>query len=82
MERAGPGKSTRNERRKLMASLLNTLAGAAVTVGVLAPIAGMLYGVTVPAMSAVGLVVALAVWLVAGLILHVIARVVLGRIEE
>ena len=52
---SGPGKAARNERRKLFATWLNTLASATITVGVLAPAAGVLYGFSSPAAERSGL---------------------------
>jgi small-conductance mechanosensitive channel len=77
-------KAARNEQRKLLASWLNTLAGATVTVGVLAPAAGVLYGFSVvgPDRSALSLAGAVLSWLASGVILHLVARSVLGGIEE
>lgn len=77
-----PNKSARNERRKLLATWLNTLAGATVTVGVLAPVAGMFYGISVPPRGVVEITVALCAWLSVGCILHLLARSLLGGIEE
>ena len=80
----GPGKAARNERRKLFASILNTLAGATITVGVLAPAAGILYGFSAPGVdrSASYVVVVATAWLLAGVVLHSVAQLVLGGIEE
>ena len=80
----GPGKAARNERRKLLATWLNTLAGATVTVGVLAPAAGILYGFSVPAADrAAWLLAALPVaWFLVGLALHFVAQRIVRGIEE
>ncbi len=80
----GPGKAARNERRKLFASILNTLAGATITVGVLAPAAGILYGFSAPGTDRSSLYVAsvATAWLLAGAVLHSVAQFVLGGIEE
>lgn len=77
-------KAARNEQRKLLATWLNTLAGATVTVGVLAPAAGILYGFNVPGpgRSFGALVAAVTAWLGAGVFLHLLARSILGGVEE
>lgn len=75
-------KSVRNERRKLLASGLNTLAGATVTVGALAPTASIVYGMTVPIRPGAEVALVVAIWMIGGVILHSMAQVVLGRIEE
>lgn len=79
-----PGKAARNERRKLLANWLNTLAAATVTVGVLAPTAGILYGFNVPGGDrAEWLLWALpGGWFLAGVALHLAAQVIAGGIEE
>ena len=81
---SGPGKSARNERRKLLAAWLNTLASATVTVGVLAPAAGILYGFSVPGADRAGwlLWVLPPGWFLVGLALHSVAQVVAGGIED
>jgi hypothetical protein len=76
----GPGKAARNEQRKLLATWLNTLAGATVTVGVLAPAAGILYGFSIPgADRAPWLLAILPVgWFSFGVALHLAARRIAG----
>ena len=80
----GPGKSARNEQRKLLAAWLNTLASATVTVGVLAPAAGFMYGFSIPgADRAPWLLGVLPVaWFSLGVVLHLVARTVAGGLEE
>lgn len=80
--RSRPNKTARNERRKLLATWLNTLAGATVTVGVLAPIAGLYYGISASPRTGIEIATAIGIWLVAGGILHLLARSRLGGIEE
>lgn len=80
----GPGKAARNERRTLFATMLNTLASATITVGVLAPAAGLLYGFSVPGADRAAwavFVIAMA-WLLGGAAQHSVARAILGGIEE
>ena len=80
----GPGKAARNERRKLLATWLNTLASATVTVGVLAPAAGILYGFSIPGADRTPWLLAVlpVAWFSLGVALHLVARKVAGGIEE
>lgn len=77
-----PNKAARNEQRKLLASLMNTVAGATVAVGVLAPAAGILYGLSSPVRSTPTMIVVMTVWLASTAILHLFARGILRGIEE
>ena len=54
------------------------------TVGVFAPAAGILYGFSVPSAGRAGIFLFLiaAAWLIAGMLLHSPAHVILGGIEE
>ena len=65
-----------NERAKLFAGFLNTLAAAAVTAGILAPLAARMYGVStaVEWLAMVGL----GIWFALGIFLHAMAQRVLG----
>lgn len=63
-----------NERVKLTATWLNTLATATATVGVLAPLASVAYGVGPAQASLAALVPAVAIWFFAAVGLHVAAR--------
>jgi len=66
----------RNERFKLLAGLLNTLAGGSFAVGVAAPIAASLFfGQTFPANAVHA---AAAFWGAVTVILHVVGQFVLG----
>ncbi len=71
-----------NERAKLFANALDRASTASLTVGVIAPIAGALYNVG--ALGASWLQGSLygVVWLFAALVLHLSARLVLGRLKE
>jgi len=64
-----------NERIKLLASLLNTMAGTSVTVGVAAPIAAAFFyhGGISPPVHAVE--IGVIVWAGAALVLHILAQV-------
>jgi len=70
----------RNERIKLVATALSNTAVATVVTAIIAPVAGFLYGSSPIASSwwpLMGIV-----WLLAGLSLHIIGQLVLGRLEE
>jgi hypothetical protein len=73
----------KNERVKLTATWLNTLAAATIVTGVLAPIAAFVFGL--PASGAVSVrsfLFAAVAWLLSGIILHWVARYMLGSLEE
>jgi len=70
-----------NERMKLLATGLNNLAVATLVAGILAPIAGVLYG-TSSASGNRGWLLVTLIWLCAGFGLHVLGRIVLGRLRE
>ena len=69
-----------NERIKLLATALSNTAVATVVTAIVAPIAGLLYGSTVIASSRWALIG--AAWLLGGLSLHVVAQLVLGRLND
>lgn len=69
------------ERVKLGAAALNTLATASVTVGVLAPSAAFLYGVSVPARPLWQLIAGGAIWVLLAVGLHYLAQRLLGRLR-
>jgi len=77
---ANVNKSARNERKKLLATTLNTLGLAFVVPGVILPLVTLLYGAEMPKAS-YWLVFALW-WTTQAVLLHLSARTVLGRIEE
>ncbi|GJE58982.1 hypothetical protein [Methylobacterium trifolii] len=68
----------RIERIKLTANDLNTAAGGLFTAGVVAPLAAAVFGVTGPAggLSALTLVLGVAIFLCASVALHAAARLV------
>ena len=70
-----------NERLKLGATALNTLATATVTVGVLAPSAAILYGFGVTPRPAWQLVLSGVGWFLIGVGLHYGAQRLLGRLR-
>jgi len=72
-----------NERTKLLANALDRASTACFTVGVATPLAGWIYniGELRATLSAEGLAIGLSGWIVAALLLHLGARVVLGRLR-
>ena len=71
-----------NERTKHAASWLNALATALIAAGAFAPLAALLYGISIPT-GGRGYVVALACGCLAvGIGLHFSGRVLLGRLRE
>jgi hypothetical protein len=72
-----------NERTKLTATWVNALAVAVVATGVVAPVAAVVFGLpTLGTISASTLVPITAGWLLLGIALHLLARVMLGRLRE
>jgi hypothetical protein len=70
-----------NERVKLAATALNTLATASVAVGVLAPLSAILYGLGVTPRPLWQIVLSAVVWLLIGGGLHYGAQRLLGRLR-
>jgi multisubunit Na+/H+ antiporter MnhG subunit len=66
-----------NERTKLLANALDRASTACLTVGVLAPVAAVLYNVSGTQTAAWVFVLGAVIWLLAAVALHLIARVVL-----
>ena len=72
-----------NERRKLFATMLNTLASSSCTIGVLTPIAAVFFSGSAPRNLGTGWIIAGVVfWLGAAVVLHTRARRVLGGLRE
>jgi hypothetical protein len=71
-----------NERVKLTATWLNTLATATVTVGTLAPLASAVYGIGPSPLNPAVLLAMVTIWSLAGLALHLGARYVLGWLRH
>ena len=67
-----------NERRKLFATLLNTLAAGSVVTGVFAPTAAYLYGVNPAAPYHWWLIG--PVWITVAIGLHLLAQYTLGKL--
>lgn len=69
-----------NERTKYLATLINTVAAAAIAAGVIAPLVAYSYGV--PGAMTQGLTILVSlVWLTTGAILHLAVRLILGRLR-
>lgn len=71
-----------NERTKLTANWLNTLATAVVAAGVFAPGAALIYGFSQTAADRTFLGASAAICFLAGFALHMAGRVLLGRLRE
>lgn len=72
-----------NERLKLLANLLNTMAGSSYAVGVAAPVAAaVFYRVGSPGLSVVTVAAGAAAWLGIAVVLHLAAQRVLGGLRE
>jgi hypothetical protein len=72
-----------NERVKLTATWVNAIAAAAVVTGVIAPLTAVMLGVQVfGAVSGRTFTIAATIWFLFGLALHLVARHVLGRLQE
>ena len=71
-----------NERTKLTASWLNSLAVAVIAAGVFAPAAALVYGLSQLSMSVGSVSGIVMVCFAIGLILHWLARLLLGRLRE
>ena len=70
-----------NERIKLTAGLLNTVAGFSITAGGIGPLIALTYGLS--STSGVRpwvLGVYVSIWIVAGIGLHLVARRMLGKL--
>jgi hypothetical protein len=73
-------KTARNERTKITATAINNLAVALTVTGVIVPSVGLASQLAVPR-SGYWYAFAL-LWAAAGISLDLIARIILGRIEE
>ena len=71
-----------NERVKLAAAALNTMATSCFTIGVLAPVAAAVYGSAGLAVSTNFLVSCVLAWSSVALSLHSAAKHVLGGLEQ
>lgn len=71
-----------NERTKLLANALDRTSTACVTVGLLAPVAAVVYGASGTSLASWTFILGGIVWLFAAAALHLIARVVLGGLRS
>lgn len=71
-----------NERTKLLANALDRAATACVTVGLLAPIAAVLYGASATFAGMWTFALGACIWLLAAIALHLVARSVLGGLKS
>jgi hypothetical protein len=69
-----------NERIKLLATALSNTAVATIVTAFIAPIAGSFYGSS--SVSGAGWWLISVIWLSGGLVLHIGAQIVLGRLRE
>jgi hypothetical protein len=69
-----------NERTKLTATLMNTVAAAIFITGVLAPLVAFSYDLPGTNKGAAAAVVSL-IWIFAALGIHLLARALLGRLK-
>ena len=78
----GPTGSIRSERIRLLATYLNTIAAGFAVTGVIGPMANYLYGTTAPMIRSLAQLCAeVAALLGLSLLLHVMARAVIGRLR-
>lgn len=77
---SAPNKTARNDRRRLTATFLNTIAAAFVITGVIVPIISLAYQLTTP-QTRYWPIFGVA-WLGFGIGLHLIARHILKGVEE
>ncbi|WIJ24379.1 hypothetical protein [Devosia sp. RR2S18] len=71
-----------NERTKLLANALDRASTACVTVGLLAPIAAVIYGASGTAVTPWTFALGGVIWLLAAVALHLGARFVLGGLKS
>ena len=71
-----------NERTKLLAGALDRASTACVTVGVLAPVAAVLYGASGTTIGLWAFALGGVIWLSAALALQWVARMVLGGLKS
>ena len=71
-----------NEKTKLLAAALDRASTACVTVGILAPMAAVIYGLPGNSSPVWAFILATVFWLFAAVVLHMVARNVLGGLIE
>lgn len=74
-------KAVHNERTKYTATWLNTAGASAITVGVIAPLAALTFSYPEPPVPLEGLAVGVGAFFLAGTVLHLLSRLVLGRLK-
>ncbi len=75
--------SIRNERTKLLANLLNSMAAATFAVSILAPLAAAFYNVSSSGGASFGLMLlGFVIGLVFTMALHMVARHLLGELDR
>ena len=70
-----------NERIKLLANLLNTMAGSSYAIGVAAPIAATFYNAGPTGLRFQAVITGAGIWLAVGVLLHVVAQRLLGGLQ-
>ena len=70
-----------NERTKLLATIVNNIATAIILAAWVTPVIALTCGVSGPQSGLKAILLSLG-WLVAGSVLHWIARLILGRLKE
>jgi hypothetical protein len=71
----------RNERTKLLANAFDRASTACFTVGVIAPLAAATYNLGGVTPGPLALVLAALIWLSAAVVLHLLARAILGLLK-
>jgi multisubunit Na+/H+ antiporter MnhG subunit len=72
-----------NERIKLLANNVDRASTSCLTLGVIGPVAAVIYNIggAGTSITAEALYLGSAAWLAAGVVLHVFARAILGRLK-
>ncbi len=71
-----------NERLKLTAGLLNTVAGFSLTAGGVGPLIALSFGLSAASpLSSLALALIVAIWFFVGIAFHLGARYLLGRLQ-
>lgn len=70
-----------NERVKLTATFLNTLASASVVAGGISPLVALVYGFGATSLAGWLIAMVAVMWIFVGVGLHLFARVILGRLK-
>lgn len=70
-----------NERTKLTATFINTLASACVVVGGISPLVALIYGFGATRLAGWLIALVTVTWMLVGAGLHIFARALLGRLK-